>query len=123
MEAHYTVDPERQLAVVTVRGEASVADQIQILTELIEDPAFEPNFGVIADYRELAFDPSPRHMKALAGAYRKVRRSLRGRVAIVVGSKAHLALGRVASPMARLAGLSMKVVDSLEAAHEWIGAA
>ncbi len=121
MQAHHRVDPETKLAFVTIEGQATVADQARLLGELVADPAFEPDFGVIADYRELAFDPSPQHLRELASAYRKVRRSLRGPVAIVVASKAHLTMGRMASPMARLFGLRMAVVDSMAAARSWVG--
>jgi general stress protein 26 len=106
--------------VVTAKGAGTFDDFLGAMNRMTADPAFSPDFDVIADFREMRYTPSIKEIQRFASVFEKVQKSFPKRVGIVVADKVQLRLGRFASLIAKVLHFDISVFEEPSAAFAWL---
>jgi general stress protein 26 len=117
MPLSYQIDQEARLGRVTGAGKADLDDLLGVMRELAENPAFAPEFDLVADLRRLDYLPSLREIRQLASRFEEVQASFPPRVAIVVRDRVQMHLGRFAAGILRF---DMSLFDDPAEADRWV---
>jgi hypothetical protein len=115
--------PEARLARVTARGRIDFDTSIAAMRELASRPGYQPRFGVLADFRGVSYSPSLSDLRGFLAAFKEIRSSYQGRLALVVDGKLHTALAKTACALGRLVRFEMRCFHDPELAGAWLGTA
>lgn len=115
--------PEARLARVTARGRIDFETSVAAMRELASRPGYEPGFGVLADFRGVRYAPSLSDLRGFLAAFKEIRASYQGRLALVVEGALHTALARTACALGRIVHFEMRCFHDPELAGGWLRAA
>ncbi len=120
MPLAYEISIRDKRAGVTGRGKSDFSEFITTMKQVAGDPAFSPDFDIIADFRDLEYSPSLKEIRAFSSTFIEVRSSFLGRVGFVVEDKLQLRLGRFAAMLARLLRFEISVFEDFADASSWL---
>ena len=120
MSYAYVLDPAHHRVNIRVEGDAGFESSLALLDRIVADSAHAPQDSVLADARSTHAASSGEEIRGFALAFRRVRHSFRGPIAIVVTGIALLGVGRVLGSLLDLGGLRVAVFPGLEEAEAWL---
>jgi len=122
MEYSYTISKSERRARVTVSGSYDLAGSMRATRELLDDPRFEPGFGILLDLRAMDYDAIPRFEELeIAAAARESRlHVVRGPVAVVSVPGPFFDVVRLGSSRAMLFDVTSEPFFDLAAAEKWL---
>lgn len=123
MPISYEVNAPDRVVVVRLDGSLAVTDYAETARRALEDPAFEPGYGIVVDGRALEPLPSVEDLRGLVS----VAQELRGRgvapFAVVTASDLQYLVGRLFATLASATiNLETRVFRTMDSAHEWVRA-
>ena len=86
---------------------------------LSRHPAFRPDFGVVADLRELDDEAAADDVVAVARNLIRLRHLFANRVAVVIPRRLSLA-AEIGAALAGAGGFGLRVFESLDEATAWV---
>jgi general stress protein 26 len=120
VELTYNIAATQRRALIAGTGKGTFDEFVAIMDRLVADPAFWPEYDVMADFRQLRYSPSLREVRRFANIFGRVRSEFRGRVAFVVADKLQLRLGRFASMLARVLNFEIATFEDRDQAGRWL---
>jgi hypothetical protein len=120
---HYSIDPERETALITGDGPMFMTTMIEAVEGVARDPAFRPRFTVIFDLRQARYTAMIADGDALADVLRKKGGDFRNRFAVVVPESLHI-LAKLYCLVVTMAGFDrIRCFTDMEEAERWCCAA
>lgn len=116
----HRIAPERQLAEVVGKSSVNLADCLEAMHCLSEDPDFRGDYHVLVDLREIAFRPSADDARAVADALGALKSHFTGRVGVVVAGGFMFGMTRMTSLFAEMAGFDMTPFLDYGEAKAWV---
>lgn len=115
----WKVDPVARLAFVRGWGPMDLEESLRAPHELLSDPDYDPEFGVLVDLRELEYEPRPEHVVAVAHNLIGIAPLLRGRIGVVV-AEALATAAEVGAAMAGAGGFPLRIFTDPDEARAWL---
>lgn len=119
MPATYTIDPTRRLVIVRAYGDLTGEELVAYYARLKRDPAFDPSFRQLSDFREVTHISAPAATVAVVAAGKTFAPGTRR--AIVAPSNAAYGVARMFGIYAEAAGQVVEAFRDLPAAEAWLG--
>lgn len=116
----YVLDPAHRRVNIRVEGDPDFESGLALLGRIMADAAHAPLDAVLADARRSHTADTGEEIRGFALAFRRVRHSFRGPIAIVVTGIAQLGVGRMLSALLDLGGLHMAVFREIDEAEAWL---
>jgi hypothetical protein len=113
------VDSEARIAYVRSWGHLEIKGNLRAPLALSRDPAWEPDFGVVFDVRDLIDEPRARDVVEMTHHFMHLRDHYRSRVGIVVSKRLSLS-AELAAAIAAAGGVPIRIFDSLQEAFTWV---
>ena len=120
MTLGYQILSGDRIVEVTARATASFDSFIEGMVQLANDPAFVPDYPIVADFREARYHPSFSDIRRMGESFASYRRAFRGRVAFVVRDRLQLKLGRFAALLAKVLDFDIAVFEQPADADRWL---
>ena len=117
----YSVEVDREARIAYVRswGHLQTKGNLRAPLALSRDPAWEPDFGVVFDVRDLIDEPRARDVVEMTHHFMHLRDHYRSRVGVVVSKRLSLS-AELAAAIAGAGGVPIRVFDSLDEAFSWV---
>lgn len=120
MNFEYRIETNRKIAIVMPTGVPDFPSSLDAIRAVALDPAFEPDFGVLCDFREIHYTPSVSELTDI-GRFLAMPGMLKGhKIAMVVSSNTHEALARLLAAVASAWGTHVSVFTQLDDAETWL---
>ena len=115
----YRIDPSRRRVDAHVGATTSGPELLQGMEGLLEDPAFDPSFGILIDLRELERAPPVAELADLANFVRSRAATPVARRAFVTSSPVFYQLAKLFTQLTRGAA-RYRVFRSTDDAESWL---
>ena len=119
----YAIHPSRKRIEAHVGATTSGAELLGGMKALLDDPAFDPAFGILIDLRELERAPSVAELAELATFVKSRAVSPGARRAFVTSSPVFYQLALLFMKLARGAAARYRVFRTSEDAESWLAGA
>ena len=119
----YAIHPSRKRIEAHVGATTSGAELLGGMKALLDDPAFDPAFGILIDLRELERAPSVAELAELATFVKSRAVSPGARRAFVTSSPVFDQLALLFTQLARGAAARYRVFRTSEDAESWLAGA
>ena len=120
MPYSYTIHPSESHALLIAEGECDLDQTIVAMTALAGDPAFQPEFGVLADVRGIDYAPGAEETRRLATVAAQRDLLLNHPIAIVASGDLNYGIGRMFSALVALQGGTAEVFRDMDGARAWL---
>ncbi|GJQ19965.1 MAG: hypothetical protein HBSIN02_03200 [Bacteroidia bacterium] len=120
----FDVQVDADHARCTVRGYGSFdfKQAVDALLAVTRDSRYAPGMALHFDVRKMEFVPTPDESWKLALTLRSLRKTLTGKIAVVVSAPLHYGVARVISTYAAVGGIRMKPFLKEQEAIDWLTA-
>ncbi len=105
------------------RGAIDLSTAIPTGLALAKEPAFQPNFKILVDLREMNVNnpgPTTRELRTLAQEFKQLSALYQNKVAVVVSGTFAFGLARMTSTLAEFAGFHFSAFNNMAYAIDWI---
>jgi|CXWL01.1.fsa_nt_gi hypothetical protein len=116
----YAIDPEARLVTLVYSGQPEVDEWRQVVAAVLVDPAYQPDFGFLADRRAVSAAPSSTAIREVVDFLSSHRREIRGRWAAVVSGPATFGMARMTAGLLGSAGPNLRTFTDVELARRWV---
>jgi len=119
MPYRWVVDSTARIVLVRGWGPMDLDESLKAPHDLLADPRFDPEYGVLVDLRELEYVPKADDVIAIAKNLVDLGSVLRGRVGVVVPGELTTA-AEVGAAMAAAGGFPFQVFTEPDSARDWL---
>jgi hypothetical protein len=122
MPATYHVDAPRRFAVITWSPDKpELTEWTSTLSTVMADPAFEPGFSILSDWRAAVAPPDPQLMEALVDSIRVlIAEGVRRWATVIPGTPVAFGMGRMAELLAEVREVPIRVFQDYDEALSWV---
>lgn len=120
MPFKYEIDERKKIAFVTASSDICLAESIQAMYDVAQDPRFNPSYGVLVDLRVSEYTPTLLESYQLARTLRELRHSYAGPMAVGVSNTVHLGIMRMIISFVEHDGMRMTASLDLDEARRWL---
>lgn len=115
------IDREARLLRSEAWGSFTTEELLQVVDDLLDDPAHDPRFNGLSDHRRVTHPLSPAQLYRLVVHVRQVRdRIAPERWAVVTGSLAAYGMARMLSAYAERLSIDLRPFRDMDEALEWL---
>jgi hypothetical protein len=119
MPFEWTIDTERRLVTLTGRGRGDFDEATETMRGLARDRFYDPEYAVLADVRELEYNPSLEETRRFVELMDELG-ILKGRLGIVVATGLQFGIGRQLSAFGESQGRRIEVFTGVKNALRWL---
>ena len=119
MPYRWVVDSTARIVMVRGWGPMDLEESLKAPRDLLVDPRFDPEYGVLVDLRDLEYEPGADDLIAVTQNLIDMKPLLRGRVGLVVQRELSTA-AEVGAAMAAAGGFTMRVFSEPDSARDWL---
>lgn len=116
----YAIDPEARMVTLVYSGQPEVDEWRQVVAAVLADPAYQSDFGFLADRRAVSGAPSSAAIRVVVDFLSTHRHEIRGRWAAVVNGPATFGMARMTAGLLGSAGPNLRTFTDLELARRWV---
>ena len=118
----YTYEIDSDRAVITFQGDLDNRMIREAYEEVLNDPAFQSGFQILADDRATTFDPSMEEAQELVEFFASLADSV-PQLAVVVRKEVHFGIGRMVEVFCENRGITLRIFRAIDEARAWLDAA
>ena len=115
----FEINKAEKLCIVVGKGRISFDSSVQSMHTLADDPAFDPDYNIIVDLRDISYHPTYKEVLDIKNNLVFMKASFRKKIAIVT-TGFRMALAELVSRFSQLNGMTVSAFNNIDAAREWM---
>ena len=120
MEYTYNVSTEMKCTTITPSGKYSLKDIKSLISMVISDPDYNPEFNVLLNLREVKYTPVVSEIIEISDFIVTMKKSFRAKTAIITKSELMYQMFKLSAHYTSKQGLRSNVFKDIDLAKKWL---
>lgn len=121
MKYSYNILDENQLTFIIPSGRYSLKDIKSLITLVVSDPDYNPDYNVLLNLREVNYTPVVSKIIEISEFIVTMKQSFRAKTAIITKSELMYQMFKLSAHYTSKQGLQTNIFKDMDIAKEWLG--
>ena len=117
----YNILDENQLTFIIPSGRYSLKDIKSLITLVVSDPDYNPDYNVLLNLREVNYTPVVSKIIEISEFIVTMKQSFRAKTAIITKSELMYQMFKLSAHYTSKQGLQTNIFKDMDIAKEWLG--